>query len=680
MNIKKAKFLTLSFICVGLTQAQVTWREDQVGQLLNQWYKEGTAAGLAEITYENRDSGHSLLEDQYPQIKRFAHDKTTGVANAMAHQLRDFPVIGNSSMAMNALELGSLPRMYMLQPQGMKFLATQLVSNNLFIYPEHQDYDLGANGVDGYGDLYIGNSVNCVISQGASYSDLPFLRALVCTAAALSPAMQAKLIKEKQLAAVLQWIMRTCSKSVTKPELYMTQLAHPVVFDDSMLDEVKMIQMAHDLTPEKLPGYVFFEVVEESQYSMGTHYFEASDQIHCQQYTAPNALCRLMRANTGYYQIVLKLKMVSPASKAQVKAVVLQGRSNHTQIEQVPSKPDHIKITQFAQPPINLVNGILSHRTDIGLFAVGENNIGLPAIISFYHLPNERYIFNHKNQLINIDYQNHNSDLGLPRKINELRWVDLLEELHYPVKANFFNEKYSKSINKLTKAKWMDSVGKLVKLKKEYDLAKSNPKLKIEPQKVVLFKKLSEFMLTKENGKNYLDYFSEWVSKELESGDFFLNHQDEIFQLAAASENKVALTDLDASILKLVNLKVLFLNEQKQYEICKEIKDHPEVIKHYISGLNLDILSQILLVRGLKREVGPAYCSKLLTIPKDWRDQRIYTEDGKLKGWLRYYNNQIYAFNPEGKILPNGINDLNATLPAEYFVTQDHKLGWRIKP
>jgi len=129
---------------------QVTTRDDPVGRLLNEWYRDGTAAGLAALTYENRDGQHSPLNGAlYPQLQVFTHSAATGPDKGPAGRLRLGPVVGNCSMAAPAVSGGSLPRFYMMDPAGGKFLLLQYLANNLFVYPEHQDHDPGANGIGG---------------------------------------------------------------------------------------------------------------------------------------------------------------------------------------------------------------------------------------------------------------------------------------------------------------------------------------------------------------------------------------------------------------------------------------------------------------------------------------------------------------------------------------------------
>ncbi|OYW77414.1 MAG: hypothetical protein B7Z37_04030, partial [Verrucomicrobia bacterium 12-59-8] len=209
----------LAFLTLGLTGViaqPVTLRTDKVAGLLNDWFAKGTAAGLQAIMYENRDGQHSPLNTAlYPQLQVYKgaeNDKAAGAAT----QLRPQPTLGNCSMASAATQLGCLPRIYMMDPGGNRFLAQQYLSNNLFIYPEHLDYDIGANGSGGggYGDLLPLNTPCLLISQGSSFTDQPFLKALLSTTAALPPDTQKLLIEKRLLMPTLQSIFRRSNKVV----------------------------------------------------------------------------------------------------------------------------------------------------------------------------------------------------------------------------------------------------------------------------------------------------------------------------------------------------------------------------------------------------------------------------------------------------------------------------------
>ncbi|MDZ4290273.1 MAG: hypothetical protein U0984_20070, partial [Prosthecobacter sp.] len=199
----------------GSVQGQVTTRDDTVGRLLNEWHGKGRAAGLSNITYENRDGGHSPLNTAvYPQLQIFKPDDKSGPAKGPAEMLRPTATVGNCSMAAAAADGGSLPRIYQTNPSGPRFLMLQYLANQLFVYPEHQDYDPGANGVGGYGDLYLLNNATTIVSQGSSGSDQPFLRAILSTLAALPPETQQLLIEKRILMPTVQSIFRQSNAMV----------------------------------------------------------------------------------------------------------------------------------------------------------------------------------------------------------------------------------------------------------------------------------------------------------------------------------------------------------------------------------------------------------------------------------------------------------------------------------
>ena len=85
---------------------------------------------------------------------------------------------------------------YYTQRFGLVFLHDGYTKNNLYIYPEHHDHDPGHNGIfvlpsgareEGYGDLYPTNTPYLIISQGSSYTDLPFMRMMPSVLAAFRP-------------------------------------------------------------------------------------------------------------------------------------------------------------------------------------------------------------------------------------------------------------------------------------------------------------------------------------------------------------------------------------------------------------------------------------------------------------------------------------------------------------
>ena len=94
-----------------------------MGRLLNLWFNEGSAAGLARLTYENRDGGHSPFNTaEWPQLRVYQpseEEKKLGAAPGAAIMVRPFPLIGNASMAAPADKGGSIPRLYETNAGGV---------------------------------------------------------------------------------------------------------------------------------------------------------------------------------------------------------------------------------------------------------------------------------------------------------------------------------------------------------------------------------------------------------------------------------------------------------------------------------------------------------------------------------------------------------------------------------
>ncbi len=54
-----------------LTEIPIALKGGEIGDLLRQWYSKGTAAGNVGDYYDNRDGGHSQLDQTpYPQLKK----------------------------------------------------------------------------------------------------------------------------------------------------------------------------------------------------------------------------------------------------------------------------------------------------------------------------------------------------------------------------------------------------------------------------------------------------------------------------------------------------------------------------------------------------------------------------------------------------------------------------------
>lgn len=652
----------LAFLTLGATaiSAQpVTTRTDEVAQQLNEWFVNGTAAGLKAITYENRDGQHSPLNtSQYPLLQVF---KGTETDKGAATKIRDTPTLGNCSMASAATQFGCLPRLYMMDPGGNRFLAQQYLSNNLFIYPEHQDHDIGANGIGGgYGDLLPLNTPSLLISQGSSFTDQPFLQALLSTTAAFRPETQKLLIEKRLLCPTLQSIFRRANKMVQTPEDYFAGKAHPVVFDGAQIDEAKMIRIAHDMTPEGIPPVVAMQILEETKIEEGKNYFEAAGNHPWQLADTPVSIARILRGNEAEHGMLVSLdKSLNPAKgPLQMRAALLQGDPRFVRIEIGEGKP-YIRLRVRWQPPVINATGIRSHRIDIGIFADNGASISAPSIISFYMLPNEMHFYDEQGRVSEIHYQTHNPDLGLPVTDTDPRWVKiflalslkdtnlrgrLLDQILSPAERDGLQKLYlalKPQLDALTAA--------------ERDSKRKDEAAKLRSQLGSGISAALKQTITEKPGLNAKQTAEKVLHTIAGFQTLYLGFQRELDSLAAQSSKTSAVADVRAELHRLIMQGVLIEHASGQIDTMSPPDKLSLGERHMLRGLNLTLLSQVLFPDVLERSTAPAQVSPRLTTPKQWRDVYRYDPDsGKFLGWIRYEKARIANFDPEGRFQPDG--------------------------
>lgn len=672
----------LAFLTLGLGSViaqPVTTRTDDVAKLLNEWFAKGTAAGLQAITYENRDGQHSPLNTaQYPQLQVFKGGENDKGA---AMQIRPQPTLGNCSMASGATQLGSLPRIYMMDPNGNRFLVQQYLSNNLFIYPEHQDYDIGANGVGGYGDLLPLNTPCLLISQGSSFTDQPFLQAMLSTTAAFPPETQKLLIEKRMLMPTLQSIFRRSNKMVQTPEDYFTGKAHPPVFDGTQIDEEKMVRTAHDMTPAKIPPLVLLRVIEETKIEAGKNFFELPGPYPWQLSDTPVSIARILRGNEAEHGMLIGFDKTLNLVKAplQMRAAVLQGDARFVRIESQPGG-DVMRLRIRWEPPGVTSTGIRSHRIDVGIFADNGSSISAPAIISFYMLPNEMHFYDDQGRISEIHYQTHNPDFGLPTTDTDPRWVKIL--LAFSMKDTNLRSRLLDQV--LTPEERSGLQKQYLALKPQFDAfsaVENDAKRKDEAARLraKLGEAISESLKTHVAEKSDLTVRAT-IDKVLNVianfHPFYLGSQRELNALATASPKSSAVADIRAELHRLIMQGVLVEQASGQIDTMSPPDKLTLGERYMLRGLNITLLSQVLFADVLERSTAPAYVSPRLTTPKQWRD--VYRYDpasGALEGWIRYADARIANFDPEGRLLPDGPK--GQAVPVIYFKNDKDLLTWR---
>lgn len=676
----KLGLLGLSALISVSAAAQVTPRSDAVGKLLNEWYEAGSAAGLADIYYENRDGQHSPLNtSQYPQLHVFQPDAKSGPPTGPAVALRQHPTVGNCSMSAPAEKGGSLPRMYQMDPKGQQFLMMQYLANNLMIYPEHQDYDAGGNGIGGYGDLYPSNNACMLISQGSSFSDQPFVNAVLSTIAAFPPETQRLLIEKRVLMPTVQAIFRQSNKQVKKETDYFTAAAHPVVFDGNQIDEEKMVRAAHDMRPPLIPPVVQLEIIEESKLTAGKDYFETGQVAPYQLGTTPVSIARILRGE-DYEMVVSTQKSADLMGRpVSIRWQVLQGDPHLIKLEKTESG-SHTRLKVRWQPPIITTTGVRSHRVDIGIFASNGISTSAPAIVSFYMLPNEMHFYDDQGRVTEICYQAHNSDLGLPTSPRDPRWLKAMfavsvagDGLRSRLMEKLLTEPERLAIQKA----WMPLSEQLqIIAKMETDPER---KSSVEARKNKLSEEIEKALqkaLPGERNFTVKTAIEHALTSVTEFADLFLTFQKEFYGMAAKSPKANASGDIANEIKRLKELNVLMEEASGYISTSSPPDSFTAADRYYLRGLNLTLLSQVLFPEVLERSTAPAWVDARLTTPKAWRDVYRY-DDGKHLGWIRHAGGRTTWFSPEGQLLPEGPKQANKAQTVIYEKNAQGLLEWR---
>ena len=373
---------------------------------VNGWINEGSAAGHHGDLYDNRDRDHSNLKlAKFPQLVRVEYSPEASKADAdwgmRIGQAFEDPTFGNSSTShVEQPYWRSNPRSLMHEELLMKLAYNQFVNNQLYCYPEHNDFDTT------HGDVYPANTPFWIISQGSSGSDQPFLEAVALTLAAFRPEVKRQLVERRLLMPVIQMVLRRSQKSVQSNEDYFTSKAHPVVFQSTELDTLRMVQMAHDLTLETFPATVRLSVIEEDSGIPGRDYFHpgAAEKL----FDTPAAIARIYRSSAFQRRMVIDAahSLDSVGRPLTFRWVVLQGDANHVHIRPltVNGSRAEVSIDWHPRTAVRGIAGMMTNRVDIGVFALNGTSVSLPAFVSSFTLANEKRIYDDNRLIQSVDY------------------------------------------------------------------------------------------------------------------------------------------------------------------------------------------------------------------------------------------------------------------------------------
>lgn len=391
--------------------SEVTSKKQIVGTsaaevAVNAWIQEGSAAGYAGLLYDNRDRDHSNLDlKKFPQLAQVEYSPEATKADAdwgmRIFQAFNLPTFGNSSTShVGSPFWRSNPRSLMHEDLMMKVAYNHFVNNQLYCYPEHNDFD------PQHGDVFAANTPFWIISQGSSGSDQPFLEAIALTLAALKPDVKNLLVEKRLLMPVVQMLLRRSLTSVQSDEDYLSHKAHPVVFQGSELDPLRMVRLAHELTVDSLPAFVRLKVLKEDLGIPGVDYFHPrAGEVN---FDTPAAISRIYRSHSYQRRMVVDATESVDVNGLPLRFqwIVLQGDPAHVQIRQLnkAGTQAELVIDWHERAAVPGLPGMETNRVDVGVFAFNGRSVSLPAFVSSCTLANEKRLYNERHQILSIDY------------------------------------------------------------------------------------------------------------------------------------------------------------------------------------------------------------------------------------------------------------------------------------
>jgi hypothetical protein len=702
----------------GLSGKPIAINGGEIGKMLRKWFSEGTAAGNIGDFYDNRDGGHSNLNmNPYPQLQRIEY--TEEQIKARQHwgvpgKILPFVVFGNSSTSAPPDQGGSNPRSYYVNPDGLKFLFTQYIRNNLYIYPEHRDHDSGNNGIGGYGDLFPTNTPYLIASQGSSGSDKSFIKAMPYILAAFRPEVKKRLIQTGMLMPTIQMILRITGKQLSTREEYLTGKAHPSVFRGSDLDVRKMVETAHEITLPTIPPIALLKVVKEDIPVNGIDYFEPG-QTEILANT-PAVIARVFRGSNHVRKMTVSAQNSTDLNKRPLEFhwVVLRGNPERIKIEYL--DPMHstaeITIPYFRRAPIAEGSDLESSRIDVGVFVHNGVYYSPPAFLTFCTLDNEARAYGTDGRPLEIAYDIKSATISIA---DWKAFFDALSPQAESWPCKFLRRQFkSQEIAALNKVSgdFYDIHAVLLAARQKHEKANAavrtaNNAVKAVETKYVAARKSNETESSEESRYLLVKLAQELDEMRKSHRNAVAATRDTLKAVNAAQkaereilEKKLPNLNRGASVLvqEILNSRLqdpdLWVTEEQQVELFykaagSEARDSYDKIKKtlilyglgedsgsmllrlsplrkantplkerftlyekaMVANLNAIVLSRIILPKMVNSVTREHFVDRRITSVKEWRDVYRYAPDGTPMGWRRYQSESINEFNAEGLLV-----------------------------
>ncbi len=390
------------------------------------WISEGTAAGNGGDVYMNRDRAHSVLNaGDFPLLTtvKLAPDAVKRSLD-LDHPNIIFPgrfsIVNASRARINTPLWRSMARAAMTEPGLAMRMYHAYVNNQIVFFPANKDF-----GVEGIGDVFPAVAPFQVVSKGISWSDQPFMRAVLAATASFRRPTKEGILRRNLGGPTIQWILRRTRKGVKGEKDYLSSKAHPTVFDAQSLDVKAIAELAHSLKPNEIPPAVGIAPVNSRLFPIrmpipGRDYSDTQGEC---LFAAPCAICLVLRGPDAERSFMINARTLPENDPEAVFTwKVVHGPESAVKI----SRPlgETIRGPEQGLAQIVLDRRNLNERVDVAVFAKSHGTeYGAPSFISFYPIPFEKRVYDGK-RLVSIDNSNPERVYCDPLVAIPRRWKD----------------------------------------------------------------------------------------------------------------------------------------------------------------------------------------------------------------------------------------------------------------
>ena len=635
---------------ITIEPAAVATGGGEVAQLLRKWQAAGTAAGNTGDFYDNRDGGHSKLRlALFPQLEAFEY--TEEMKKRRLHwgaQLRmifKHVTIGNSSTATSASRGGSNTRLSLGSTRMAGVLYAQYRRSQLYVYPEHRDYDPGHSGRGGgYGDIFPANTPYVLTSQGSSGSDQRFLNAVVYTLAAFRPEVKRLLVRSGLLMPTVQMIFRYSNKDVQSDKAYLSGIAHPPVFNGKRIDMLKMVKMAHDMTADAVPPMIQLAVVDEDRAAVGRDYFDvfANEKL----FDTPAAIARVARSTRHVRRMVISAKDSADlrGKPLTYRWVVLQGDAHRIKIKPLNAEKSvvQLQISYHGRRPIRDGSPMESNRVDIGAFVHNGKYYSAPGFISVQFLDNEARTYDSQGRPLEVSYGHGTSRIGTHvylARIGDFKDYLALLKLVSDNKGALATKLLRKQFTTAEAAALQQVAGELAADPKAVAAILNRRREALQASALV---RIEDAVNAIKNDVNFyfrnarsIDSLGKQAGTDKQRSEAFLKAVSQLRALAAEPAGQAG--------------------RPASRPFPDDLKPGQGGLMAYRRGrieqLNVAILQSAVYPGLLEWRWRPNFVSPRIATPRTWRDVYRYDPNGHLIGWTRHRGDKTEQFAASGALV-----------------------------